>query len=220
MKGVRSIETLSSRHRHCCGLASDSLLSDPYPFHHIVFAIYSMFITTRSLTLQLGGMTKLVTNWTMKAIWYLYIDVMVACYCKRKVFSREAFPSLTWISTKAGSIVIDTKNIAELKEGPKVLILDILYINWCPSWTMMIMTSCGRCTSWARWCSQRLSTSRLQCLSDKYLLSFLLQLCQVLTSCFWYIFNSESFPAVLSSYVSDAICWISKGDRRWMEGGS
>ena len=156
-----------------------------------------MFITTRSLTLQLGGMTKLVTNWTMKAIWYLYIDVMVACYCKRKVFSREAFPSLTWISTKAGSIVIDTKNIAELKEGPKVLILDILYINWCPSWTMMIMTSCGRCTSWARWCSQRLSTSRLQCLSDKYLLSFLLQLCQVLTSCFWYIFNSESFPAVL-----------------------
>ena len=130
----------------------------------------------------------------------------------RKVFSREAFPSLTWILTKAGSIVIDTKIIAELKEGPKVLILDILYINWCPSWTMMIMTSCGRCTSWARWCSQRLSTSRLQCLSDKYLLSFLLQLCQVLTSCFWYIFNSESFPAVLSSYVSDAICWISK---RW-----
>ena len=156
-----------------------------------------MFITTRSLTLQLGGMTKLVTNWTMKAIWYRYIDVMVACYCKRKVFSREAFPSLTWISTKAGSIVIDTKNIAELKEGPKVLILDILYINWCPSWTMMIMTSCGRCTSWARWCSQRLSTSRLQCLSDKYLLNFLLQLCQVLTSCFWYIFNFESFPAVL-----------------------
>ena len=55
---------------------------------------------------------------------------MVACYCNRKVFFfREALPSLTWILTKAGSIVIDTKNIAELKEGPKVLILDILYIN-------------------------------------------------------------------------------------------
>ena len=123
----------------------------------------STFVITRSVTLKLMGLTKLVTNWTMKAIQH----VLIRC-CPYK-------HPIKWLP-KGGQHCDWQEGYCWAEGGDQGDFLqDLLKTNLCIHLvgcyiaTLFIINKTkwllwnGRCTLWARWCTPRQSSLRWRC---------------------------------------------------------